>query len=311
MRTAACSLNACCLGFLLLLHAGAASAEEPPAAPAKLAFTAEASEFRFDTGAFRGSLRTQGKSLGLGPVFESGSEKPLAGLFGILSHYRLLDVDARYGPAAWDWPSEGKLLDDGSVETRWTADDAHPFDMRAVYTWKGPGTLDVSTAVTPKKPLKRFEVFLASYFGGFPESSAYVAACNETGGKPGFLAATKEAAYWHTFPRDAESAALFSDGRWQRPPHPVDWTIRPKLAVPLAMRRDPESGLVALLMSPPSDCFAISMPFGEEGHFSVYLSLFGGDVAAGQTVAARCRLVLGRGITDSRAVALYEEFAKK
>jgi hypothetical protein len=82
----------------------------------------------------------------------------------------------------------------------------------------------------------------------------------------------------------------------------VDWKIMPRLAGTLALRRDEKSGLTALLMAPPADCFAISMPFGEEGHRSVYLSLFGKDMDAGQTALARSRLVIEKKISDEEAV---------
>lgn len=162
--------------------------------------------------------------------------------------------------------------------------------------------------MTSARLLRRFEVFLASYFAGFPTSFAYVQACPETGGKPGFLEAKKSSGAWQTFPRDEEAVKTFADGRWKRPPNPVSWRIMPRLAAPLALRRDDKTGLTALLMAPPSDCFAVSMPYGEEGHRSVYLSLFGKDLAPGQTVTSRTRLVIGRGISDEQAINLYRAY---
>jgi len=79
----------------------------------------------------------------------------------------------------------------------------------------------------------------------------------------------------------------------------------------VALRRDAKSGLAAVLMTPPDDCFAISMPYGEEGHRSVYLSLFGRDVKAGESATARARLVFRRELSDQQAVELYENYAKK
>ena len=42
---------------------------------------------------------------------------------------------------------------------------------------------------------------------------------------------------WQTFPRDDEAVRIASDGRWKRPPNPVNWSIMPRLAAPLAVRR--------------------------------------------------------------------------
>ncbi len=292
---------------LVVLALGvAASAAEP----ARLAFVAEGKEFRFDTGLLRGCLRPQGKSLGLAPVVDCASGTTLSGAYGLVSHYRLLDAEARYGGGAWDWPSTARLLDDGAVEAAWTADQGHPFDMKAVYRWAAPGTLDVVTSVAPKKDLSRLEVFLASYFAGFPGSLVYVKACPETEGKPAFLEAKKAFAVWQMFPRDADAVKLIQDGRWKRPPSPVDWKIMPTLAGPLAMRRNAKLGLTALVMAPPDDCFAVATPYSEEGHGSLYLSLFGRDIKAGETATARARLVLARDLSDAAAIALCQAYLK-
>jgi hypothetical protein len=48
---------------------------------------------------------------------------------------------------------------------------------------------------------------------------------------------------------------------------------------------------------------------GVASHYSTYLSLFGGDLKAGQTTAARVRLVIDRGITEQRAVELCQQLA--
>jgi hypothetical protein len=53
------------------------------------------------------------------------------------------------------------------------------------------------------------------------------------------------------------------------------------------------------------------MPYGEEPHRSLYLSLFGRDLKAGEMATARARLVIGRGITDAQALQLYAAFLKE
>lgn len=300
--------SATILAAPLLYGRVAAGAEQ--AAP-KLAFTADGKGFRFDTGELQGELRSQGKSLGLRPVVDRASGATLTHSMGLFSHYRLLATDNRYGGGAWDWDSQGRLLPDGAVESSWSADERHPFDMRAVHRWAMPHTLDVTTRVTPRQDLRRFEVFLASYFNGFDKSLAYVKACPETGGKAGFCEATKAAGPWQVFPRDEAAVNLYRDGRWKRPPSPVEWTPRPALAAPLAMRRDEKTGLVALVMAPPGDCFAIATPFSGEGHRSLYLSLLGRDLKAGETATVRARLVIARGISDAQAVAIYEAYLRE
>jgi hypothetical protein len=287
--------------WLPVLVASWAAADEP-----KWRFVAAGQEYTFDTGLLHGTLRGGGRSMGLSAVAEPASTTNLTHSLGLFSHYRLLDAGARYGHAGWDWPSTARLLPDGSVEVSWQADAEHPFAMQALYRWKAANVLDLRTTVTARKELRRFEAFLASYFKGFPSSRVYA----NRGNSAEFVAAERSAGDWQAFPRDDEAVKIIGDGRWRRPPNPVDWKIRPTLAAPLGLRRDEKSGLTALIMARRQDCFAVLTPFGGDGHGSLYLSLFGRDLAAGQTVSAETRLVIGRGISDQQAVSMYEEFAK-
>lgn len=274
-------------------------------------FRGDGPTFTFRTALVTGSLGDPGKSLGLKPVLDAESGKPLAGAYGWLSHYRLLDAQTRYGTAAWDWPSTARRLPDGAVEIRWSADAAHPFDLEAVYRGKGPGTIDVTTRISPKRSLGRMEVFLASYLQGFPRSAVYVEGCKETGGKPGFLEATKDRGVWQMFPRDDEAWRIAADGRWKRPPNPVEWARMPRLAGPLALRSDAAARLGVAVMAPPADCFAVATPYGEESHGSLYFSLFGRDMKPGESCVARTRLVIQRGLTEEQAVELYRQYLKE
>jgi hypothetical protein len=286
----------------------AAGAPSPTGDDSSVAFVPRNQEYAFDTGALRGTLRSGGNSRGLLPLIECSTGTEIARGAGLFSHYRLLDARARYGTAAWDWASQSRRLADGSVEAIWQADSQHPLDLTAVYRWATSNTLDVTTTVTARETLVRFESFLASYFEGFPKSYVYVKACPQTDGKPGFFEAKPSYGDWQMFPRDDQAIRTIQDGRWTRPPHPVAWWLGPPLAAPLVMRRDPRTGLAGLAMAPRQDCFAVATPYGEEGHRSFYLSLFGCDLTAGQQATARARLIIGRGISDQKALALYESY---
>ena len=303
----ACAAALC----ILAAAAGEPGARADGAADARLAFTAAGKEYTFNTGVLRGTLREGGKSKGLKPMFDVASGANLAASLGIMSPYRLLTADARFGTAAWDWSSQAQALADGAVEVRWSPDADHPLEMTAVYRWSSPNVLDFAATVKPQQALRKFELFLASYFDGFPASLVYVQENPAAGGKPAFLEAVKAAAVWQAFPRDDDAAKIITDGRWKFPPNPVEWKIMPRLAAPLAVRRDAKSGLAAVLMAPPEDCFAVLTPYGEEGHRSVYLSLFGRDLKAGEAVTARARLVIGRDISDEQAIALYKAYVGK
>ncbi len=64
-------------------------------------------------------------------------------------------------------------------------------------------------------------------------------------------------------------------------------------------------------MAPADDCFAVSTPCDEDPHCSLYLSLLGRDLKAGQSATARARLIVARDISDQRAIALYETYVKE
>ena len=296
-RTAASMAIACLLLPSLVLAA------EPPTGKAAPAFQAGAKqgEFTFDTGVLGGTLRPGGRSSGLNPLRIDGQQ--IAGNFGIVSHYRLLTPTVRYGHAAWDIPSTATLAD-GAVEARWPAAKDRPFEIHVRYRWAAPDALDVVSTVKAQADLPKFELFLASYFSGFERAFAYA----QEEGKAGFVEAVKERGVWQMFPRDPKGVELIQDGRWKLPPHPVDWKIMPRLAGALAMRRDAKTGLAALVMARPGDCFAVAMPFGAEGHRSLYLCLLGRDIPGGQSATAHARLVVAKGTTDQQAIERYEQF---
>jgi hypothetical protein len=231
---------------------------------------------------------------------------------GILSFYRVLTENKRYGTAAWDWPG-GKttLQPNGAVEYAWPATDDRPFEFTIVYRWRNPWTVEVETTVTAKADLKGFESFLASYFDkSFATPAAYVAKLPDAD-KAGFMIAKKDAGDWQMFPRDDQSIPMIKDGRWTMEPNPVDWAIRPQLAAPLAVRRDIESKLTVVVMNPPQNCFAVAMPYEGEQHYSMYLSLFGRDLKPGQIVKTQSLFAVLRSIPDDEIVERYTRYIQQ
>ena len=307
----------------LVAHTGtyANSGTKVESHSAKFAFTSnDKGEYVFDTGVLRGKLRPDGKSLGLSSVIHVPSGVRLNGGFGIFSFYRIFTTNKRYGHAAWDWPSVSKLLPDGAVQIVWPEGKDHPFEITAVYRLTEETTVDLETTVKAQKNLRKFEVFLASYFHeSFPAPYVYADINQKTKGKPGFLLAEKSFGDWQMFPREKEVLQIIRDGRWQKEPNPVNWVIMPYLAAPVCVRRNDAANLAAVLMAPRDDCFAIATPYRGEGHYSLYLSLFGRDVKAGETVQSRCRLVVApkgvpkrtTAISNQQVLELYQKYIKQ
>ena len=197
------------------------------------------------------------------------------------------------------------------MQVTWPEAADRPFEMAALYRWKDPQTIDVETTVTARKDLSKFESFLAAYFTeALPTPSVYVRENPEAQGKPGFLPARKTYGDWQIFPRDEQVLPIIRDGRWGLEPNPLNWAIMPRLAAPLCLRRG-AGNLVAILMAPPEDCFAVATPYEGESHYSLYLSRFGRDLKAGATAKARTRLVIGTSISDEQAIALYQQYVKE
>jgi hypothetical protein len=280
------------LGGLLLLGAHPMQAQSN-AQPA-LAFKAGTNgAFGFDTGALRGVLRANGKSVGLQSVTHLASGKRLDQSMGLFSHYRVFTTGQRYGAGAWDWPSTAQLTDRGAVEVLWPATAERPFELRALYRWATPTALDLETVVTARTNLAKFESFLACYFSaGFTNALAATGGDAVPKGTPLYLPARPTAGEWQMFPRDDAAIRVIQDGRWQLPPNPVAWTIRPRFSQPVAIRYDEASQLAAVVMGRRAECFALAMPHETEGHRSLYLAQFGRDLKAGETARAQARLVI-------------------
>jgi hypothetical protein len=275
----------------------------------KLAFTTSGTnEFAFDTGVLKGKLRAGGKSRGLSSVVHLPTGLALDSSMGLFGHYRVFSANQRYGTAAWDWPSEASLRQDGSVEVRWPSAEGRPFELRAVYRWGAPHILDLETSVRARTNLAKFESFLGSYFAESFTNSCVLVRSN---GQPCLETADRSHGVWQAFPRDDQAASIIQDGRWKFPPSPVEWVIRPRLAEPLGVRRCPANDLSAVLMSPPQDCFAVLTPFEAEGHRSMYLSLFGKDLKAGETARARARLVIQKNLSNEAIDQLYSTYLRQ
>ena len=264
-------------------------------------------EFSFDTGVLRGKLRAGGKSTGLSSVVHVPTGLRLDSIMGLFGHYRQFSANKRHSDAAWYWPSDARLRQDGSVEVHWPLAEDRPFELRAVYRWAAPNILDLETSVLAKTNLAKFESFLGSYFAeGFTNASVSVRSNSKQWLEP----ADRSHGIWQAYPRDEAAASIIQDGRWKFPPSPVDWVIGPRLAKPLGVRRCPAKDLSAVLMSAPQDCFAVLTPFETESHRSMYLSLFGKDLQAGESARARTRLIIGTKLSGEAIDSLYQDFLR-
>lgn len=279
------------------------------AADQKLSFRFDGTnEFTFDTGVVRGELQKDGAGAGLKSVYFSDPEVRMDNGNGLLAPYRFLTPQKRFGVASWEWPRTGRLLTNGNVQLRWVGNSSRPFNFATVYTWRAADTLDLTVFFTAKTDLDKFELFLASYFQKFTRASTYVQ--DNGGGMKGFAEAPKVKGDMQIFPRGADVLPVIKDGRWNYPPYPNHWAIRNAIASPLGMKTETNSDVTAIIMSPPGDCFAVSMSQQEAVLGAYYLSLFGKDLKDGNTLTGHARMVFGRNIAESQAVEKYAQYLR-
>ncbi len=280
----------------------------PAEEPGKLAFTASGKEFRFDTGVLQGTLRKDGRAIGLKPIVHpsTGAQVAILNSMGLLSPYRIFTPNHRFADG-WSWASQANLGADGAVEVHWAADQKQPFEMNGVYRIAARNAFDFTVTIKPRVRLEKFELFMASYCQA-PDAFVYVQG-DAAGKKAAYFSPVMKAdGIWQAFPRDTKTLEIIRDGRWKAEPHPVDWVVRPQLAAPLAYRRDPDSKLTTVLMSSPPDCFMVSSPHSGEPHRSLYFSLFGRDLPAGQEAQAGMRLVVDRDLSEQQILDLYNKY---
>lgn len=265
--------------------------------------------FHFDSGVLKGELRHQGESIGLVPVTYTADGAEITGGEGLFNHYRVFTRGHRYGYGARRWPSMAELHDDGSVEVIWPVTEERAFELRGTYHWVSPNTLDLVTFIHAESKLEAFEVFLASYYQPpFTDSRVWASHDPRGGDEAGFVSAEEALGLWQAFPRDEHAAAVINDGRWDMEPHPLDWTMLPNYALPLAIRRDPNTGLTVVVLAQRDGCFGIFTPYGQEKHYSNYMSFFGHDIAAGASASVRSRLVVLSNPSDEDILGIANDF---
>ncbi len=272
--------------------------------------------YDFNTGAFQGRLKVDGKYQGIYPMVHLDSKMELVHAPGVFSFYRVLGRNERWGDAARDWPTQTRPLKDGAVEVHWPPAPDHPVEITGIYRWKRPDTLDLEIAFTPQREIAECELFMSSYFTKTFRASVYLRGSGDEPARWVPVDRTPRSTRQYVmFPRDEAAVKRIQDGRWKIGSSPVDWEIERSMAAALILRRDTRQGLTAVVMSPPGDCFAVASPWNPAtpeaaGYRSIYLSLLGRDLRAGETARARCRLVIAK-LTDQEALQRYQDYLRE
>lgn len=207
------------------------------------------------------------------------------------------------------------------ISVCWPANDTHQADLTAAYEISGPNTIDLTITVKSRWPYPKYEVFLSNYFNVAMNPYVYLRKCPYVDPRdaPQWAAPVASDVFAGTglvFPRDFHAARNSVDGRWTGIGALYQWNPQRMYELPICMQVDAQSGVAAVLMSRPGDCYAVVTgyadahpddPFGNQN--PMYLSLFGEDLSPGDERTARVRLAVVE-LDDAmqRPLKLFEAF---
>ncbi len=236
---------------------------------------------------------------------------------GLVAPYRVFGNSRRYGDVR-DRNGQREIVPEGLRITH-PADSENPFDLVAIYSWEG-GTLDIRYRITAHVEMRGFELGIASYlaagFRGFICRQSNVWGEKDPRIVP--VDVNPMTDVYAVFPRSEADFKTIFDGRLDLPPYPVRFVAPAYFAHPLAYRRHAKSGVTAVGMADPKQCYSICLPVNNppeepdpaNGYQGIYFYLFGRDLRQGETVATRLRWVVGQDLSDQEVLARWESFAR-
>lgn len=273
----------------------------------------------FENERVSGRYLTAGKYQGMRSLVHRPTGVEIAAgetLPGLVAPYRVFGNGRRYGDVR-DRPTQVELLPEGLCITH-PADAENPFDIVSRYTWSGD-TLDVRYAIHLHADMQAFELGVASYLSaGF---RAYVSRQSNNWGETCSRIVPVDVNpmtdVYALFPRDEAAMKTIFDGRWDQPPYPVRYAVPAYFAHSLAYRRHAKSGVMALGMADPKECYAICIPVNNppedpdpaNGYQGLYFYLFGRDLGRGETAVTHVRWVVGQNLSEQEIRARWESFA--
>ncbi len=297
---------------------GASVSDGPAFYPGFRADEAGAS-FRFETESIEGALQVEGVYHGVTRLIDKRSGRQVIdtrysalNLFKLMSVNQVMDL-----PRAMQRTATSQA---GAVEIQWPPSEGHHAGLTARYELRPPNAIDLTVTVKSRGTYAGYELFLSSYFDKALRPHVMVQAPRNQPAE--WVLPTVNDVFRGTvlvFPRDALAARFCLDGRWSRSERKtptVQMCPVRHYAHCLAVQEDPHSGLAAVLMSYPEECYAISTRYhaAEDADrltsYSAFdLSLFGVDLVPRAECRARVRLALLRLDGDwGRALDAYREF---
>jgi len=241
---------------------------------------------------------------------------------GFLNLFRVYSGPAQYCALRGEAAHVRQLAD--GAELTWPASEQRPVEVRALWRVTGPAQIDLSLEAVAGEPLEDFEILLANYVALDMVKGVHISGPE---GPELFRVRPSpeygDAENYPFFPlgvdarrQQQQSGRFMSGSIWRRWKSHV--TAR-DAALPIAFADDGKTQVV--LMGEPESVSAVCVtatpstapPEGWNGmelHSALYFSLFCRDVAAGERLTARARLVVLEQPKDSLEAhgKLYAEF---
>lgn len=189
--------------------------------------------------------------------------------------------------------------------------------VKVQFTFREPNIIDMDLWVESLANYPGFEILLSAYLAAGFESGVYVAKEEFGGVEPQQIRLMDQPmihGIWPFFPRDEAGAHLLTDGRHQKGRWYWRMAIGRRYGIPLVFFS--KNGIDAILMGRMQDVYAVGATYKGDaendpvaGHRSLYLSLFGEDLKAGEGRHTQMRMVIGDfGSDPGKHMELYQTF---
>ena len=283
--------------------------------------TSAEDQFEFETEQMEGSVRLSGPYHGVSRLVDKRTGiQVIDTRYSALNLFKLMSVNQCMGqPRSMERTT---TVGDRWLEIHWSSTSSHLADVTARYELAAANAIDLTVTVRANSSYRAYELFLSNYFDKRLRPHVYLWSRNRRQGD--LVLPMVNDTFRGTvlvFPRDSHAARHCLDGRWDRRENstPVVQMCPLRHYVHcLGFLVDEDSRLAVLLMSRPTDCYAISTRYFAEDDadrlttYSAFdLSLFGNDLVPGANRAVKVRLALTElDSAWSQPVSSYKSFVE-
>ncbi len=185
------------------------------------------------------------------------------------------------------------------------------------FTFREPNIIDMDMSVETLANYPGFEILLSAYLAPGFVSGVYVAKEEFGPVVPEQIRITDQPmihGVWPFFPRDEAGANVLTDGRHQKGRWYWRMAVGRRYGMPMAFFN--KGDVDVLVMGRPEDVYAVGATYEGDpetdniaAHRSLYLSLFGEDLVAGEGRRTQMRMIIGKfGSNPNKHASLYEAF---